>query len=81
MPCTDLLNLLVKNNYLSKSQEKQADLQQEIVIYAIGRRTLIEFPKHSLINLCKEVLDLDDSQLDLLQNTVQVLAANAYEES
>lgn len=81
MPCTDLLNLLVKNNYLSKSQEKQADLQQEIVIYTIGRRTLIEFPKHSLVNLCKEVLDLDDSQLDLLQNTVQVLAANAYEES
>lgn len=74
----DLLNLLVRNNYLTRTVEKAADLGQELAIYSIGKRTLVEFPKESLTKMCQEMLDLDDSQLELIENTVNVLAGDAY---
>ncbi|CDO93669.1 unnamed protein product [Kluyveromyces dobzhanskii CBS 2104] len=76
----DLLCLLVRNNYLTKTVEKVNDVGQELAIYSIGKRTLVEFPKESLVKLCQETLQLEDNQLELIENTVNLLAGDAYGE-
>lgn len=75
---SELLNLLVRNNYLSRYSERSRDLAQEIVTYKVGKRTQVEFPRQSLLTMCQRFLGLPEDQLGPLRKTIEIFAADSY---
>ncbi|QLQ80992.1 hypothetical protein HG537_0E03470 [Torulaspora globosa] len=77
MTFQDLLRLFEKQEYLIKEVERSGP-ELEVEIYRIGRRTQVEFPLESLVQLVMELIDVTDDQVPNLTQDIQRNIADSY---
>lgn len=73
----EFLKSLEKSEYIVKLEEK-SDLDEESILYRIGRRTQAEFTVENLTSMVREITGLDHKQAPTLLNDIQLSIGDAY---
>ena len=73
----DLLKILERKEYISKLEEK-SDIEGDVVMYRVGRRTKAEFDLDALVNLVRTLLGLPEDQLPDLKGDIAKSIGDSY---
>ncbi|KAM3160648.1 MAGE domain-containing protein [Lachancea thermotolerans] len=74
----DFLSLLIKREYIHRTDERAQDGAQEVSFYRIGRKTQLEFDKKSLLAMCFKIMEPDAAQMAQLEKSIDLSIADAY---
>ncbi|CUS23708.1 LAQU0S11e02476g1_1 [Lachancea quebecensis] len=78
MTLNEFLNLLIKREFIHRTEERAQDGTQEVSFYRIGRKTQLEFDKKSLLAMCFEIMEPDAAQMAQLEKSIELSIADAY---
>lgn len=73
----EYLKMIEKGEYIVKLEEK-SDLEEESIVYCIGRRTQAEFTLENLTGMVREITGLDLQQAPTLMEDIQLSIGDAY---
>ncbi|CAL9734556.1 non-structural maintenance of chromosome element 3 [Monosporozyma servazzii] len=76
----EFLKVIERGEYIVKLAEK-SDLEEESIVYSVGRRTQAEFPLESLTGMVREITGLDSQQAPTLMEDIQLSIGDAYTKS
>ncbi|KAK5963133.1 Smc5-Smc6 complex subunit NSE3 PWA37_004836 [Arxiozyma heterogenica] len=74
----EFLKMLEKREYIVKLEEK-SDLEEESILYRIGRRTQAEFTLENLTAMVREITGLDSQQAPSLMDDIKLTIGDAYD--
>ena len=73
----EFLKMLERREYIIKLEEK-SDLEEESILYRIGRRTQAEFTLENLTAMVREITGLDSQQAPSLIDDIKLSIGDAY---
>lgn len=74
----EFLKMLERSEYIIKLEEK-SDLEEESILYRVGRRTQAEFTLENLTAMVREITGLDSQQAPSLMDDIKLTIGDAYD--
>lgn len=74
----ELLNNLVKFQYIIKIEETSLNNEDIVIFYRIGKRAQLEFDKQSIINLSQNLLGVDSIHSEYLNESIDMSIGDSY---